>query len=143
MRKLYVLLAGLFLFQLQSIAQAPPTGQRPGGAGGQRPGGPGGQAPAIGHIYGKLVDAKSKQPVEYASVALLRQRDSSVVTGMLSKGNGDFSLENVPFGPYLVRVNFMGYTTLFKKVTVTPQAMAQDLGTSAWNPTSKPSAKWK
>src|SRR5687768_14698527 len=118
MRKIYVLLAGLFLFQLHSIAQAPPSGQRPGGQqGGQRPGGgPGGAAPTIGHIYGKLVDAKTKQPVEYASVALLRAKDSSVVTGMLSKNNGDFSLENLAFGPYLLRINFMGYTTLFKKV---------------------------
>lgn len=138
MRKLYVLLAGLFLLQLQSIAQAPPAGQRPPGAGApQRPGGPGGQAPAIGHIYGKLVDAKTKQPVEYASVALLRQRDSSVVTGMLSKGNGDFSLENLPFGPYLIRINFMGYTTLFRKVAVSPQAMAQDLGNIRLEPNVK------
>ncbi|MGE7775094.1 TonB-dependent receptor domain-containing protein [Chitinophaga sp. NPDC101104] len=135
MKKVYVLLAGLFLFQLQSIAQAPPAGGRPAGPGGQQR--PGGQAPAIGQIYGKLIDAKTKQPVEYASVALLRQRDSSVVTGMLSKGNGDFSLDNLAFGPYIIRVNFMGYTTLFKKVTVTPQTMAQDLGNIRLEPNVK------
>ncbi|SIN67320.1 outer membrane beta-barrel family protein [Chitinophaga niabensis] len=137
MKKLYAVFIALMVMQLNVAAQAPQNsgrpgagtgaGQRPGGAGG--PGGPGGGAmPQIGQIYGKLVDAQTKQAVEYASVALLRAKDSSVVTGMLSKGNGDFNLENLPFGAFLVRINFMGYKTIFKRVTVTPQTMSQDLG---------------
>ena len=128
MKKLYALFLGLIVMQSYAAAQVSPQGgTRPAGApNGQRPGG--GQMPQIGHIYGKLQDAQTRQPIEYASVALLRQKDSSVVTGMLSQGNGDFSLEQLPFGPFLLRINFMGYKTIFKKVTVTPQAMSQDLG---------------
>lgn len=127
MKKLHALFLGLIVMHTCAIAQGVPQGgNRPAGApGAQRSGG---QMPQIGRIYGKLVDAQTRQPVEYASVALLRQKDSSVVTGMLSKGNGDFALEQLPFGPFLVRINFMGYKTYFKKVTVTPQAMDQDLG---------------
>lgn len=84
--------------------------------------------PQIGIVYGKLQDAKSKQAIPYASVALLRQKDSSLVTGMLSETNGDFRLENLPFGAFLLRINFMGYQTLYKKVAVSPQNMSQDLG---------------
>jgi outer membrane receptor protein involved in Fe transport len=75
-------------------------------------------AAAQGMIYGKLVDAQGGKPVEYASVALLRQADSSLVTGMLSKGNGDFNFEHVAAGRYLLRVNFIGYTTIYKNITL-------------------------
>ncbi|WP_295122681.1 carboxypeptidase-like regulatory domain-containing protein, partial [uncultured Chitinophaga sp.] len=123
----------LSTFTLQAIAQ-PPAGAPQGG---MRPGAPGGAMPAIGHLYGKLLDAKTKQPVEYASVTLHRAKDSSLVTGMLTKPNGDFSLENVPFGPFFVRITFMGYKTLAKKVTVTPQTVDQDLGNIRIEPNVK------
>ncbi|WP_119079870.1 outer membrane beta-barrel family protein [Chitinophaga alhagiae] len=124
MKKVNALFLGLMALQLHAAAQAPQG--RPAGAGQQRPGGA--NMPQIGQIYGKLVDAQTKKGVEYASVALLRQKDSSVVTGMLSKPNGDFNLENLPFGPFLLRINFMGYNTIYKKVTVAPQSVSQDLG---------------
>lgn len=81
-----------------------------------------------GVLYGKLLDAQSGKPVEYASVALLRVADSSLVTGMLSKTNGDFRFEGVPQGPYLLRINFIGYTTIFKSTAVTAKDIVHDLG---------------
>ncbi|TWI86444.1 TonB-dependent receptor domain-containing protein [Chitinophaga japonensis] len=81
-----------------------------------------------GTIYGKLVDAAGGKPVEYASVALLRQADSSLVTGMLSKGNGDFSFEQVAQGRYILRVNFIGYTTIYKNVQLAPGNSSKDVG---------------
>lgn len=71
-----------------------------------------------GAIIGKLVDVQGNKPVEYASVALLRPSDSTVVTGMLSKGNGDFNFENVAAGRYLLKVNFIGYTTVYKVINL-------------------------
>ncbi|HEY0612757.1 MAG TPA: outer membrane beta-barrel family protein [Chitinophaga sp.] len=81
-----------------------------------------------GTIYGKLVDAQGGKPVEYASVALLQKADSTVVTGMLSKGNGDFSFEHLAPGSYLLKVNFIGYTTVYKNVTLTAKQNLQDVG---------------
>ncbi|HEY1199505.1 MAG TPA: carboxypeptidase-like regulatory domain-containing protein, partial [Niastella sp.] len=101
-----------------------------GGAGG-RGGAPNGQRqnmPQIGHIFGKLVDATTKKPVPYASVALLKLRDSSVVTGMLTKENGEFSMESLPLGTFNMRISFMGYETIYKKVAISPQTFDQDLG---------------
>ena len=71
-----------------------------------------------GRFYGKLVEAKSGRPVEYASVQLVqnkfdtvtRKRTEVVVAGMLTRGNGEFSLENVPvFGQFKLRVTVVGY----------------------------------
>lgn len=133
-KRLAAVILLLSSFTIHSFAQQP-GGMPPGG--GQRPGGPGGAMPTIGHIYGKLVDAKTKQPVEYASITLLRAKDSSLVTGMLTKPNGDFSFENLPFGPLILRVNFMGYKSIVKRVAVTPQTVDQDLGNIRIEPNIK------
>ncbi len=75
---------------------------------------PGGQA----EILGKLLDDQSGKPVEYASVALLKAKDSSIVTGMLSRGNGDFDFKEIPAGTYILKIYFIGYQTFYKTVTV-------------------------
>ncbi|ASZ12062.1 TonB-dependent receptor family protein [Chitinophaga pendula] len=125
MRKCYVLLASALLaccnYAFAQVPVIPPGGAKPGAAKPQ-------SIPQIGHVFGKLIDASTGKPVEYASVALLRLKDSSVIGGMLSKSNGDFSIEHLPFGPMIMRINFMGYKTVIKRVTITPQAYDQDLG---------------
>lgn len=93
--------------------------------------------PQIGHVYGKVLDAQSGKPIEFASVALIRLRDSSVVNGMLTKPNGDFSLENLPFGQFNLRINFIGYKPLLKRITITPQNIEQDLGNFKLTPNIK------
>ncbi|SIN83707.1 outer membrane beta-barrel family protein [Chitinophaga niabensis] len=69
-------------------------------------------------LMGKLLDDQTGKPVEYASVALLNASDSALVTGMLSKGNGDFSFSPVKPGSYILKIYFIGYQTFFKAVTV-------------------------
>src|SRR3954470_11610265 len=71
-----------------------------------------------GVLYGKLVDAQTNTPVEYASVSILRSADSTTLTGMLSKTNGDFNFPEVAFGKYLLKVNFIGYETVYKTVSL-------------------------
>ena len=62
-----------------------------------------------GKITGKIIDARSGEPVEYATVALLKPKDSSLANGSVSTTNGTFAVE-VPAGTYLLKVSFMGYT---------------------------------
>jgi outer membrane receptor protein involved in Fe transport len=51
--------------------------------------------PSSGRFYGKIVDVNGKG-VEAASVQLFIKGTDSLVGGMLTKPNGDFSLENLP-----------------------------------------------
>lgn len=62
-----------------------------------------------GVIMGKLVDKGSRKPVEYASVALYSSRDSSLVTGTITKPNGSFVISKVKNGKYYVLITFIGY----------------------------------
>lgn len=70
-----------------------------------------------GELLGKLLDDQTGKPVEYASVALLNT-DSVLVTGMLTKANGDFAFRPVTPGNYILKIFFIGYQTFFKSVTV-------------------------
>jgi len=85
------------------------TGNRPGGAG--RPS-------VTGTFYGKLIEAKTSKPIEYASVQLIQNRFDSatkkrkdvIVAGQLSESNGDFRLENIPvMGQYKLKVSILGF----------------------------------
>ncbi|MGZ8557412.1 MAG: TonB-dependent receptor domain-containing protein [Chitinophagaceae bacterium] len=61
-------------------------------------------------LYGKLIDKKTGRPVEAASVQLFLADKDSIVTGMLSKANGDFSFSDLPaFRNYKVVISAVGY----------------------------------
>ena len=99
-----------------------------GGVWAQRPGGWGGQRPAIGKVYGKVLDATTKKGVEFATVSLLSAAKDSVVGGALAESNGDFAIDKLPFGAYRLRIAFLGYATFERAVQVTPDHVEQDLG---------------
>src|SRR5690349_9346689 len=49
-----------------------------------------------GRVYGKLIDAKTKKPVEYASVIVLWYNKDSLLGGTLTQENGEFNIEGLP-----------------------------------------------
>lgn len=82
-----------------------------------------GQMPT-GRFYGKVVDANGKG-VEAASVTLVTNKMDSatkkpketVLGGMLSDRNGDFTIENVPlFGRYQLKISGIGFQPFQKPV---------------------------
>lgn len=70
-------------------------------------------------VTGKVVDIATGKPIEYASVVLLKQADSSMVTGAYTTPTGAFTLNNIIPGIYVLRITFMGYEKLEKAVRVT------------------------
>lgn len=72
----------------------------------------------VGRFYGKVIDAQTGKPVEFAAVQLTQTKKDSVtgetkdalVTGMLTGGNGDFSLTEVPvMGKFTLKIALIGY----------------------------------
>jgi len=122
--KIKALFPVLILFTFPLFLMSQPT------QGGMQYNGAGVKPPAIGRIYGKVVDSRSKS-IEYATVTLLAFGKDSLITGALTQSNGDFSLEKIPFGRYRVRVQFISFKTLIKVVTVTPNTVEQDIGNLA------------
>lgn len=107
-------LAVLFISFNTVIAQGPPAGARGGG-----------QQMNIGRFYGKVIDEESKKPVEAASVQLMlskmdpatKKRKDTLISGMLTARNGEFSLENLPvMGNYTLTITGIGFKPHEQKV---------------------------
>ena len=84
--------------------------------------------PAIGRVYGKVLDLSSRKPAEFATIAVYATRRDSLLGGTIVRSNGDFSVDKLPMGPARVVVSFIGYTTQEKLVTITRDGPEQDLG---------------
>lgn len=62
-----------------------------------------------GNIKGKVIDIKTKSPLEYVNIALFRTSDSLLSTGGITTATGEFSLENIESGTYYLRFSFIGF----------------------------------
>ena len=84
---------------------------------------------AQGKITGRVYDKNTGASIEYATIAVLNAKDSALVTGTVTEGNGTFSVK-AAYGRYLVRVSFMGYETYFypKEVLLNEKQATAALG---------------
>jgi len=89
-----------------------------------------------GHMYGKVVEETTGKSIDAASVQLIQTKFDSVskkrkdvnINGMLTKANGEFSLENVPlFGQYKLKITAIGFKTIIDTISFNlkmPSALA-------------------
>jgi outer membrane receptor protein involved in Fe transport len=112
--KRILFIAFFFLLAWPAMAQWPT-----GGGGGK------GMNTNVGHYYGKIIDSLTGKPIEYAVVQLFGNKYDSttksmkygLLTGDLTRANGEFSLENLPiFGTLDLKITGLGYITREQKV---------------------------
>lgn len=105
MKNIFTVLSLVFIASL--VSAQPPSGFGNRGAGQQ----------LSGRLYGKIVEATTGKAIEFVSVQLLqnkldtvtKQKKETVIGGMLTRANGDFSIENVPvFSPLQLKVTGIG-----------------------------------
>src|SRR6185437_13699511 len=60
---------------------------------------------------GKIIGNSNKEPLGYASISLLRTTDTTLITGVLSDSKGQFKIEKIGKGSYLLKIQFIGYDT--------------------------------
>jgi ferric enterobactin receptor len=78
------------------------------------------QTAGKGKISGKVTDAVTKQPVDYATISVFKQGAASPFNGISTDAKGTFSIDNIPAGDYKVTVDFLGYKrTTIDHVVVT------------------------
>lgn len=82
-----------------------------------------------GTITGQIVDSLSKDVVEFANIALYRQRDSSLVTGTMTDAQGNFKLEKLTPGRFYLEIKFIGYKSrVINNVMVSPRTPQVSVG---------------
>lgn len=108
-------------------------GQFPGGG---RPGGGNTQQMNMGRLYGKIIDTKTGKPIDAATVTLTQNKFDSasktrkdvIVTGQLTKANGEFSLEGLNImAQYKLKITAIGYKLIEQKVGFTLNMSGGDM----------------
>ena len=85
-------------------------------------------------IEGKVQEAKSKSPVEFASIALLRA-DSTAVLASSTDETGAFKVRPKELGKYIIKVTYVGGTPYTRNVEITAERDSVDVGVLYMNST--------
>jgi outer membrane cobalamin receptor len=81
-----------------------------------------------GRIFGKVFDYDSKHSIEYANIVVLSIFDSSLVNGTISDVDGNFILNDLEFGKYLLEVRFIGFDTKSFSIEINSENTNINLG---------------
>jgi hypothetical protein len=117
-----ILFFTLVFFTLAALAQ-PPQGGRP-------------QQSQNGRVYGKVVDANTKESIEYAVIQIFKESDTAkavLINGALTASNGDFDIDKIPVGePMTMYISFVGYQPNVYPFKISPSggmgSAGKDLG---------------
>ena len=83
-----------------------------------------------GVIKGKIIDAETNTPMEYANIAIYSKKDSKLVTGGIANAAGVFEIDDLSFGVYYVEAKFIGFEkTTINDIKIIPNSSTVDLGT--------------
>ncbi|MCU7502973.1 MAG: TonB-dependent receptor [Ignavibacteria bacterium] len=65
-----------------------------------------------GSVSGKVIDAQSGKPFEYATVVVFREKDKHQVNGSIARTDGYFEVADIAADKYYLEVTFIGYEKL-------------------------------
>lgn len=74
-------------------------------------------ADKTGTISGKVLDANLKQPLPYVNVLIINDKGETI-TGGITLDDGSFEIEKVSEGKITVSVQYIGYKTIKKNITI-------------------------
>ncbi|MGC1204522.1 MAG: outer membrane beta-barrel family protein [Flavobacteriaceae bacterium] len=80
-----------------------------------------------GTISGTVLDANLKQPLPYVNV-LIKNQEGEILTGGITLDDGTFEIEKIAEGNIVVSIQYIGYKTLKKNITIGNTNYKIDLG---------------
>lgn len=84
---------------------------------------------AAGNISGTVVDKLSQQPIPYATISVKSKADNKTVTGVVTDEKGEFQIKGLEDGQYIVEIQFVGFQTYTKEITLARGERNIKLGT--------------
>ncbi len=130
---LYTFLLLFCLSSLTAYAQ-PPSGR---GGGGMK-NIPLSERPKIGDLSGIILDVDSREPIEFATISLMSQKDSTLVSGGITDKKGEFYIPELPPGRFFAKVSFIAYNDEFVQgVRINPREPSLNLGEILLSPKSE------
>jgi hypothetical protein len=87
------------------------------------------QSKNTGIVKGKLSDTANTQSLKDATISILDAKDSTIIVYGLTKVDGSFRIDNIPFGTHLLMASFQGFKEQYKSFTLSSANTEADLGT--------------
>jgi outer membrane receptor protein involved in Fe transport len=81
----------------------------------------------LGTITGTVLDAKLNEPLPYVNI-VIRKTTGEIITGGITNEEGVFNLDKIPEGTHNLNVEYLGYKTLKKEITINKDNSFIDLG---------------
>jgi len=78
-------------------------------------------------LRGVVIDSLKSDPIEFATVSLIPQGDSTALKYALTNAKGAFEIASIPGGAYNIKVEYMGYKAASRRVNLS-QRRVLDLG---------------
>lgn len=74
---------------------------------------------ATGIIRGKIIDAQTKEAIEFANVSISSATNGQIIKGTITDPSGIFVISNIAEGNYTLSISFIGYSTLTRPIAIT------------------------
>lgn len=74
---------------------------------------------ATGIIRGKIIDAQTKEAIEFANVSISSATNGQIIKGTITDPSGTFVISNIAEGKYTLSISFIGYSTLTRPIVIT------------------------
>ncbi len=79
-----------------------------------------------GAIKGKVIDKNSQEVLPYVNVIL--KSGEKIVTGGITDEKGFFSIKNIPYNTYKASIQFIGYKSEYRNITLNADQKTMNLG---------------
>src|SRR5690554_8384 len=80
-----------------------------------------------GTITGTVLDKADNQPLPYLTI-VIKDEANNTLTGSITDDSGEFKISDIPLGKVIVNIQFIGYKTITKNITLTKDNNKTDLG---------------
>jgi len=80
-----------------------------------------------GIITGTILDGIFNEPLPYVNI-VIRDLNGKIITGSITKDDGSFYMDNVPKGTTKVSIEYLGYKTVSREITIDKETTTIDFG---------------
>jgi len=81
-----------------------------------------------GTISGRVIDSKLKQALPYVNI-ILKSTSGTIITGGITDEEGYFEINNIKENAFIVSIQYIGFKTLDREITMDKGTNKIDLGT--------------
>ncbi|MBK8846893.1 MAG: TonB-dependent receptor [Bacteroidetes bacterium] len=91
-----------------------------------------------GKISGRVIDASTNLPVEFATIALINKENNRATDGAVTDEQGEFKIKNLKNGNYKLNITFIGYITFeIDSIDISEKKTNYNLGKIVLQPDQK------